>query len=106
MFNVKKEMIAHDNTFSQKKKKEMIAYEDSVKLLETAYCESRLPIFMAGGRVNWVINTKRNKGSEGRKPRVAAALTTQIPIAGSRTYRTKSTPMMTDGFILDKRRPI
>lgn len=52
MFNVKKEMIAYDNTFSQKKKKEMIAYEDSVKLLETAYCESRLPIFMAGGRVN------------------------------------------------------
>jgi hypothetical protein len=43
-----KEMTTH----LAKTKNEMIAYEDSVKLLETAYCENCLPIFMAGGRVN------------------------------------------------------
>jgi hypothetical protein len=56
--------------------------------------------------VNCIINTKWYKGSDGRNPRLAAALTIQIPITGRRMYRTKITPTMIDSLTFDERKPI
>lgn len=55
-------------------------------------------MFIAGGRVNWIMSTKRYRGSEGRSPHRAAVSTTPIPIGGSITYFTMITATISSGL--------
>lgn len=66
---------------------------------------SSLPIFMAGGIVNWIISTKWNSGSDGSKPKLLAALTTPIPNTGSSRNRTQRIATMIRGLNATFRKP-
>jgi hypothetical protein len=69
------------------------------------YVWNHLLIFIAGGRAYCITNTYWNKGSKGRNPNFAAALTTKNPIPGSKKSLAMMILMRTNGLMLDDRMP-
>jgi len=63
-------------------------------------------MFIAGGKAYWITSTYWNKGSNGSRPKCAAALTTQNPMAGSKTSRAMMMQITTTGSTLDDCMPI
>jgi hypothetical protein len=69
------------------------------------YVWNHLLIFIAGGRAYCITNTYWNKGSKGRNPNFAAALTTKNPIPGSKKSLAMMILIRTNGLMLDDRIP-
>ena len=64
-----------------------------------------LLIFIAGGIAYCITRVYRNKGSTGRRPKFAAALTINNPIRGSTKSRVTMMLISVNGFTLDDLKP-
>lgn len=62
--------------------------------------------FMACGKINRIIKTKWNKGSDGRIPRLPVPFSIKIPITGNTMNQTQITPIIAKGLIFDEHKPV